>query len=378
VPLNGGNWTVKPIRPLSCQKHALDTLRGIVGEGPHREAWRWLRVQLQANGRLPNPDVVRYQAEANRWFNDCGIDLMIYPDSSPLSFEAGVPYIMAIHDLQHRLQPEFPEVSANGEWECREYMFRNGARYATLLLADSEVGKEDILNFYGPYGITSDRVKVLPFLPACYLGVDVSESERQRLRTIYHLPERYLFYPAQFWPHKNHARIVQALGLLKQEHGVKIPIVFCGSYTGEIRERTFHEVMLLSSQLGIEPQIHYLGYVSDEDISGLYAEAVALVMPTFFGPTNIPPLESWAFGRPVLSSDIRGIREQIGDAGVLVDPRSVEAIAEGIFRLWTNEHLCKELADRGRERLRGYTPDDFRNRLEGILEEARTRIDSQK
>ena len=51
--------------------------------------------------------------------------------------------------LQHRLQPEFPEVSANGEWEWREYLFRNGARYATLLLADSEVGKEDILNFYG-------------------------------------------------------------------------------------------------------------------------------------------------------------------------------------------------------------------------------------
>jgi glycosyltransferase involved in cell wall biosynthesis len=378
VPLNGGNWTVKPIRPPSQQKQALDRLRRIVGEGPHREAWRWLRRQLRGNGRLPNPDVVRYQPEANRWFNSYGVDLMIYPDSSPLSFEAGIPYIMAIHDLQHRLQPEFPEVSANGEWECREYMFRNGVRYATLLLADSEVGKEDILNFYGPYGITPDRVKVLPFLPACYLGVDVSESERHRLRTTYHLPERYLFYPAQFWPHKNHTRIVQALGLLKQEHGLKIPIVFCGSYTGEIRERTFHEVMLQSSHLGVEKQIHYLGYVRDEDMSGLYAEAVALVMPTFFGPTNIPPLESWAFGRPVLSSDIRGIREQIGDAGVLVDPRSVEAIAEGIFRLWTNEHLCKELADRGRERLRSYTPGDFRNRLAGILEEARTRIHSQK
>jgi hypothetical protein len=103
----------------------------------------------------------------------------------------------------------------------------------------------------------------------------------------------------------------------------------------------------------------YLGYVPDEDMSGIYAEAVALVMPTFFGPTNIPPLESWAFGRPVLSSDIRGIREQIGNAGVLVDPRSVEAIAEGIFRLWTNEHLCKELADRGRQRLRGLYPRWF-------------------
>jgi len=209
----------------------------------------------------PAPDVVRYRPEANQWFNNCGVDLMIYPAPTPLSFEAGVPYIMAIHDLQHRLQPEFPEVSANGEWELREYRYRNGTRCATLLLADSEVGKEDILNFYGPYGVTSDQVKILPFLPACYLAADVSQSERQRVRTIYRLPERYLFYPAQFWPHKNHARIVQALGLLKQEHGRKIPVVFSGTYTGEIRERTFREVISLSSQLGLEKEIHYLGYV---------------------------------------------------------------------------------------------------------------------
>ena len=92
---------------------------------------------------------------------------------------------MAIHDLQHRLQPEFPEVSANGEWESREYYLRNGARYATLLLADSEVGKEDILNFYGPYGVTADQVKVLPYLPASCLAVDVSESEQQRVQMTY-------------------------------------------------------------------------------------------------------------------------------------------------------------------------------------------------
>jgi len=295
-----------------------------------------------------------------------------------LAFETGIPYVMAIHDLQHRLQPEFPEVSANGAWEVREYLFRNGTRYATLLLTDSEVGKEDILNFYGPYGVTPDRVKVLPFLPACYLAVDVSESERQRVRTIYHLPERYLFYPAQFWPHKNHACIVQALGLLKQEHHIKVPIVFCGSYAGAIRRRTFREVMSLSHQLGLEDQVHYLGYVPDDDMSGLYAEALALVMPTFFGPTNIPVLEAWAFGCPVLTSDIRGIREQVGDAGVLVNLRSAEAIADGIYRLWTDENLRRTLVDRGRQRLAAYTPDDYRKRLIEILEEVKARVRSER
>jgi glycosyltransferase involved in cell wall biosynthesis len=372
-------WQLMPLQPPSAPRKALDGLRKIVGEGPHRQAWRWLRgVMSQANATLPNPDVVRYQPEANRWFHTCGIGLMIYPAPTPLSFEAEVPYIMAIHDLQHRLQPEFPEVSANGEWEKREYRYRNGTRYATLLLADSEVGKEDILNFYGPYGVTPDQVKILPFLPACYLASDVSPSERQRVRTIYRLPELYLFYPAQFWPHKNHTRIVQALGLLRQEHGLKIPVVFCGSCTGAIRERIFHEVMSLSARLGVDKEIHYLGYVPDADMSGIYAEAAGLVMPTFFGPTNIPILEAWAFGCPVLTSDIRGIREQVQQGGILVDPRSAEAIAEGIYRLWTDRELGRALADLGRQRLAAYTPEDYRCRLTAIVEEGKERVRAEK
>ena len=135
------------------------------------------------------PEIVRSRPDMKRWLYRCGIDLMLYPISSVLSFETGLPYVMAIHDLQHRLQPEFPEVSANGEWERREYCFRNGARYATLLLADSEVGKEDILNFYGPYGVTPDRVKISPFISACYLALDVPESELQRVQVMYSLPD---------------------------------------------------------------------------------------------------------------------------------------------------------------------------------------------
>ena len=151
-------------------------------------------------------------------------------------------------------------------------------------------------------------------------------------------------------------------------------MVFLGSHDGVMRERTFSEVMSISSELGLAPHIHYLGYVPDQDMSGLYAEAAALVMPTFFGPTNIPVLEAWAFGCPVLTSDIRGIREQVGDAGLLVDPQSVEAIGTGIYRLWTDAGLAGRLAAGGRQRLGRYTPADYRERLLKILEAARRRI----
>jgi glycosyltransferase involved in cell wall biosynthesis len=137
------------------------------------------------------------------------------------------------------------------------------------------------------------------------------------------------------------------------------------------RKGNFLEVMSRVRQLSLEENVRYLGYVPDEDMSGLYAAAQALIMPTFFGPTNIPVLEAWAFGCPVLTSDIRGIREQAGDAAVLVDPRSVDGIADGMHRLWTDEALRATLSQRGRDRLALYTPADFRLRLAAILEEAK-------
>jgi glycosyltransferase involved in cell wall biosynthesis len=371
---NGSRWEVRSLKiqePESSSRQTLNTLRGLVGEGPHRELWRWLRKAARpANTYSPKsrPDITKQ-------LNDAGVELMLYPEPDSIPFEAGVPYVMAIHDLQHRLHPEFPEVSADGEWDWREYVFRNGAQSATLLLADSEVGKEDILNLYGPYGVVADSVKVLPFIPASYLVPDVPETERQRVRKLYRLPDKYLFYPAQFWPHKNHKRLVQALGLLKQERGLEISIAFCGSYTGEVRANIFEEVNSIAVRMGIDRQLRYLGYVPDEDMSGIYAGAVALTMPTFFGPTNIPVVEAWAFGCPVLTSDIRGIREQAQHAAVLVDPTSVESIADGIHRLWTDGGLSQILVAGGRKRLAAYTPADFRRKLIEIIEEAKGRVE---
>ncbi len=379
--LRPDRWEITELEKAPFARTVVDRLRQLVGEGPHREAWRWLRGQLETARRkargvraLPDPDATQTRSDLREWFLRWQVELVLYPYPTTISFETGVPYVIAVHDLQHRMQPEFPEVSADGLWDYREYLFRNGCRYATLILADSEVGKEDILNFYGPYGVTPDRVKVLPYVPAVYLSAKVSEAEQLRVRTIYQLPERYLFYPAQFWPHKNHARIVQALALLKEGYQIEAPIVFCGSYTGEIRESTYRHVISLASRLGIQNQIHYLGYIPDEHMSQLYAGAVALIMPTFFGPTNIPVLESWAFSCPVLTSDIRGIREQVGDAAVLVDPRSVESMAEGISQLWTDEETRTRLRDAGYRRISSYTSDDFRSHLVDILEEAKDRI----
>ncbi|UCE60068.1 MAG: glycosyltransferase family 4 protein [Phycisphaerales bacterium] len=339
---------------------------------PFRPPWKAERSAVLQTPR--NLDEVLPQRDMRQWYHECGIELMVYPNPHRLSFETGIPYVMAIHDLQHRLQPQFPEVSANGEWDRREYLFRNGARHATILLADSEVGTQDILDCYGCVGVTADRVRMLPFLPAVTEARTSSQAERRTIQDRYGLPERYLFYPAQFWPHKNHILVVEALGRLKKHQDLRIAVVFTGSHDGTLREQAFARMMATARLYEIEERVHFLGHIPDEEIAALFTGATALVMPTFFGPTNIPVLEAWSCGCPVLTSGIRGIREQVGDGGVLVDPNSTAAIADGIHRLWTDEALRASLIERGRRRLALYTRADYGQQLEAIMEAARQRV----
>jgi tetratricopeptide (TPR) repeat protein len=198
------------------------------------------------------------------------------------------------------------------------------------------------------------------------------ESKKAAVRQRYGLPEQFFFYPAQFWLHKNHARLVHAIHILRATYQIDAPLVLAGSNSGgppeEARDLVFENAMALARQLGIEDLVHYLGYVADDEMAPLYLQAAALAMPTFFGPTNIPVLEAWALGCPVLSSDIRGIREQVGDAGLLVDPRDPRAIAEGLLTVWTDEAERRRCIEAGHRRFASYSASDFSRRLIAAIE----------
>ncbi len=364
---SGPQWSIHPAKPFSIKRAAKAVLRRIVGEEGLFGIWERYRNQLT----VPDPEIISKNPQMRAWLLDLRIDLIIYPSANPLSFETGIPYIIAIHDLMHLQHPEFPENSQNDELQWREYIFRNGSRYATFILADSETGKEDILHFYGPYGVTANQVKVLPFLPASYLPAEIPQDQIDEVKKKHNLPQRYLFYPAQFWPHKNHSRIYSALGNLKEQLNLEIPLVLCGSFAGQLRKETYEELIKLAEQRGISNQIIYVGYLPEADMGAVYAGSAALVMPTFHGPTNIPVLEAWIYGCPVITSNVRGIRDQAGDAAVLVDPGSVDEIAEGIRKLWTDIEFAKEMANRGRKRISQYTMKDFQKRLTDCILEAK-------
>ncbi len=337
---------------------------------------RLARIAKSARGRATEGGRAGLMNDAvvwRDWFSQFDLDLMVFSVEDDIAFTTGIPFVVSIHDLQHKLQPDLPEFAEESDWERREYRMRNAIASATLVLVDSETGKEDVLDCYGDTGVEPDAVMPLPSAPAHYLRGMPPDDERRTVRARYELPDAYLFYPAQFWPHKNHRRIVEALGLLAGE-GLRPHLVLAGSKAGRLRERTFAEMMQTAGELGVSGQIRYLGYVPDEDMAALYAEADALVMPTFFGPTNIPVIEAWHFDLPVITSDLRGIREQVEDAAVLVDPESSTAIAAGIRRVLQDEGLRTELVANGRKQLAKYTHEDYLARVARVLSEAKRRV----
>ncbi|HYG89645.1 MAG TPA: glycosyltransferase [Azospirillum sp.] len=334
---------------------------------------RYLQALPKETDVPASPDQIIVSRQLGERLRQEGVDWVFQLLPSLAGVSALLPFVTPIHDLNHRLQPEFPEVSALGEIPRREYTYNLICKYATLVVVDSEVGKEDVLNFYG-HLIDEDRIRVLPYVPSSFRSAAVTEEDKRRVVGKYGLPPRFFFYPAQFWRHKNHIAIVEALRLIEQHTGEKIPVVFCGTYSDGLRARTFMEIMNHAQKVGVRERIHYLGFVPDNDIPALYSLAVGLAMPTFFGPTNIPPLEAWQYGCPVITSNIRGLRDQAGDAALLVDPRAPATLAEAMLTLWRQEGLRRELAERGRRRLARHSWSEFVGRVGEVVEEASARI----
>ncbi|MBF0355138.1 MAG: glycosyltransferase family 4 protein [Alphaproteobacteria bacterium] len=366
------DWAIQPLRPPSLRRRAASAAQTIplIGSLIHL-LWKCVSYFRRKAAHRSSSQPRR---EQEKWFRSLGIDLMLYPVPMSISFECRIPYVFTVHDLQHRLQPQFPEVGEPAEWQAREALFKSGIEGAEVVIVDSETGRQDVMSCYGNRGISADRVRVLPFVPPSYSPERTSLHEQQEVRLRYKLPDRYFFYPAQFWPHKNHQRLVRALATLRDQYSTCAHLVLCGSRNNEIRSRTFAELSDLIRELGLQGQVHYLGFVPDSDMPALYAGSQALTMPTFFGPTNIPILEAWSLGCPVLTSDIRGVRDQAGDGALLVDPTSVEALADGLRQLWYDDALRAQLRTNGAKRLADFSKEDFAQQLSEILELARSRV----
>ena len=257
---------------------------------------------------------------------------------------------MAIHYLQHR--PDSPILRGLGEraGNSCEYLFCNGARYASVVLLTRKSDASRIPHAVRRYGLDQDRTLHFFHPPRRRdLKATAAAADQQvAVRICIATPVGVVpFDLAQFGPHKNHLRLVQALGGYCRDGGdLCFDRSCCGSCSAALREHTFEQTM--SDARSLQPRRivdGILGDVPDYDMAGLYRGAVALAMPMFFARRH-PGVRGLSNDCPVVTSDIRGIREQVGDAALLVDPREPESLAEAIEQVWTDDQLAQACRSR--------------------------------
>jgi glycosyltransferase involved in cell wall biosynthesis len=241
--------------------------------------------------------------------------LWLFPSQDILVAKFNVHGVVSIHDLMHIYEPSFPEVGSWMERRRRNWNYQKICCYAEVILVDSHLGKNQILE---NFQCRPEKIKVLPYTVPFYI-----RNHGENLPTC-SVPKPFYFYPAQLWKHKNHLRLIEAFGRICMVDK-NVSLVLVGA-----PENASHEVQQLIAEKGLHSRIVQLGYVENQQMVTLYREALALVFPSFFGPTNIPPLEALALGCPVLCSDIYAMRGQLKDQATYFDPRSVDSIFDAM------------------------------------------------
>lgn len=310
--------------------------------------YMWLNFRFPVVCRMYNT----YKTELGRSVKQEKIDVLFITTQDYFP-SLNVKVIAPVHDLMHRYEPGFPEVS--GGYEFREQMFKCQARYSDYLLTDSKMGKQQFIESYSDYIHRKHPYIVsLPFI----VPQHIFEVEEEYIN----VPDKYVFYPAQFWKHKNHINLVRAIRILSDTVG-DIHLVLAGT-----EKNCLQEIKKYIKENKLEKNVTILGFVSNGNITYLYKHAVALVMPSYFGPTNIPPLEAMALGCPVVVSKKYAMPEQVGEAGLLFNPDLPEEIAECIRQVWTDERLRQKMIKKGYQRINSWNKKHFKHRLLKVIE----------
>jgi len=275
-----------------------------------------------------------------RFLDTSECDLVYFAGPVPEAAELMMkPYIWTLWDLAHLDHPEFPEVRTSGKFEAREDFISRAIRKASLLVVDSA---ELMHRAHTYFGVNEKKCVVIPFTPPSSRSIPASQKENLPSE-VDSVTGRYFFYPAQLWTHKNHLRIAEALAKLNAQ-GNDYHAVFVGADHGagpSIRRGI--------ETLGIGTHIHFLGYVDDSAIPALYKNSLALVMASYFGPTNIPPLEAMLLETPVLASHVH--RDQLAEAALYFDPDNADDLAD-IMAQVTQPATRKRLIAAGKKRLK--------------------------
>jgi len=276
------------------------------------------------------------------------IDLVFFLDNNH-NVLTNYPYITIVYDVDHINYPFFPEFSKDCKWYKRENGLKSHLKKATAIITGTEVGMNEIMKYYG---IPKKKIFKLP-----HPAIDIIPGELKKnyiLEDMGLSKKQYIIYPAQFWAHKNHYSLI-ALGVsLKKKYANKIKIVLTGTDKGNlsyikelIKKNNLQEIFIIQ------------GFIEKELLIFLYKNALALTYVSYGGPENLPPLEAFSLGCPVIASKNEGSIEQLGDAAILIDPNETQFFLTMIEKIRDDEKFREDLISKGKKKVNNWKISDF-------------------
>ncbi len=248
----------------------------------------------------------------------------------------GVPTVLTCYDLIPLIYPQYFTPTQRLIYRVAHLTALKTAR---VTLAISQVTKADLMHHFR---LAPQQITVTPLAADTHFKPQLPE-QIANIRRKYAVPEKYVLYFGSNKPHKNLMRLVRSFAELetkKQELGIHL--VIAGHW-----DSRYPETKVRVEELGLKDQVVFAGPVDDADLPALYSGAVLFIFPSEYEGFGLPVLEAMACGTPVACSNTASLPEVAGDAALMFDPTSVDAIADALGRLLADDYLRAELRDRG-------------------------------
>ncbi len=298
------------------------------------------------------PDYLTEQLES------LGLDVIFYPRQMVIAKPASLPAVLRLYDIQHEYYPEFFSI---GLLERRQKNYRNALARADVIAVSTDHTLHTVQEKMPEYAHKAMRV----YPGASIEHAIVPQEKRQEVLTRYQLPERFIFYPANAWLHKNHARLFAALRHLRDSEGLAIPLV-C---TGRLATEAPYVLKNFAVAAGAETLVHDLGYIPDEDLPAVYQSAEMLVFPSLFEGFGYPIMEAMRNQCPVVCARATCLPEVAGEAALYFDPFDIVDIASAIKQVWQDDELKEVLRQKGQLNIQRFSWQAYADAMQSLFEQ---------
>jgi glycosyltransferase involved in cell wall biosynthesis len=271
-----------------------------------------------------------------------GLDAVHDPTGTMSLLLTSAARILTIHDA---IPYTYPCSSTRLDWFIHHAWLPWAVRAADAVLTDSARSREDIVTHLH---VAPERVVVVP-LAADRRFRPMEAVEVDPVLRRYGVERPYILYVGSLEARKNLPRLLEAYARLRQ-WSARWTLVIVGA-----RRVKASPIFEAARRLCLEPHVRFTGYVDDDHLPALYAGADLFVFPSLYEGFGLPVLEAMASGTPVVTSNTSSLPEVAGDAALMVDPTCVEALAEAMQRVLSDENFRAALRQRGLQRAAGFS-----------------------